>query len=79
MMIVTEQVQRSMDQQVRGMLLDRHALVRGLGLADAFGEDDVAEQQFRIRQHRLAASSSASAIGKGQYVGRLVLAAPLRN
>ena len=61
---------------VRGMVLDAHALVGGLGLADAARENDVAKQQFWTRQHLHLIKSSASAIGKGQDVGRLVLAAP---
>ena len=46
-MIVAEQVQRSVDEQVRRMVLDADAFVRRLGVADAAGKHDIAKQEFR--------------------------------
>ncbi len=61
-MVVAEQVQRSVHDQMRGMLLERHAFFRRLGFADAMREDNIAEQQFRLgnifiaQAHRLPPS-----------------------
>ena len=45
-MIVAEEVERPVDEQMGGMLLDADSLVSSFRLADAASKYDVAEQQF---------------------------------
>ena len=45
-MVVAEQMQRAMDHQMRGVLVERDCLFLGFGGAHAAREDDVAEHQL---------------------------------
>jgi hypothetical protein len=73
--IVAEQMKRSVHDQVRGMIFQRNRHFGRLALANAAGEDEVAEHHLGSVAAGLGKLGRLG-LGEGQDVGRLVLAAP---
>src|SRR3546814_17970984 len=76
-MVVSDKMERAVDDQVRRVIGERNALLFRLARTGFAREDDVAEQDLAIIAVRQTFEKLVMHLRKGKDVGRLVLAPEL--